>query len=76
MPEYDEHTELMFAAIEGLITADEYLDSRGVPRRPWPPPPREKCTYCELCDTHFGETSAYRKHMRTFHPDISSGATA
>ncbi len=58
------------AAALGLITADEYLDHYGVPRRPWPAPKDSGGAYCRHCDRLFARADYYRRHMARHHPDI------
>lgn len=55
---------LEMAAILGLISADEYLDFFGEPRRAWPEVKDDSSGgYCAACDTFLESRGSYRKHM-------------
>jgi hypothetical protein len=57
---------LFWAASNGLISADEFLDACGEPRRPWPlvKTPNDFCVHCQQ---HFASSGSYGEHMRRFH---------
>lgn len=57
---------LFEAAFYGLITADQYLDLVGEPRRPWPEK-KDPDDYCALCQQYFSKRSNRNQHMRRFH---------
>lgn len=56
------------AAFKRLITADEYLDLYGVPRRPWPEREQKDGDYCKICDLYFSDTNSRNRHMTRLHP--------
>lgn len=55
---------LEMAAALGLISADEYLDHFGEPRRAWPEvKDHSGGGYCAECDSFLESRGSYRKHM-------------
>lgn len=55
------------AAFRGLLTADEYLDLYGVPRRPWPERKQNAGDYCQFCDQFFADTNTRNRHVQRLH---------
>ncbi len=53
----------------GLITADQYLDLYGEPRRPWPPA-KDAGHVCMICQTMFTCAKHFREHKRRFHMQL------
>ncbi len=62
--------ELLMAQLlspeQEVMSADEYLDHFGEPRRPWPPV-KDRGHYCSWCEVFFVRNDNYLRHMRMFH---------
>ena len=57
------------AALKGLLSADEYLDLYGEPRRPWLEV-KDCGKYCPLCQIFFARKDNHLRHMRKYHIQV------